>query len=84
MPNTTLTVSQSDTGLTLHIPHDVLLRANLSLGSAVAVQARHDTLILTKQKSVKKYTLEEALPAFQASADGGELDWGTPQGKEIW
>ncbi len=83
MNNTTLRVSQSDEGLTLHIPHDVLVRANLSLGSAVEVQAENDALILTKQK-VKKYTLAEALPAFQTNKECGELDWGEAQGKEVW
>lgn len=80
----TVTVSRWGNSLGLRIPKGVIDAVGLTEGDTMAVEARDGVITVRKVRSVKRYTLAEALGAFQNVGEDPSADWGTPQGREEW
>jgi len=75
--------------LTVEIPEELVAQAALSVGEPVEwVSNGSGSIALVKPstsaKSRKRKTLDEILEGIPEGACTGELDWGPPQGVEVW
>lgn len=70
----------------IRLPKFLLDSVNLTDNDTVEVTATDDTIIIKKSESKRK---RETIQEIFADYDGGffqteEIDWGKPQGNEIW
>jgi antitoxin MazE len=70
----------------IRLPKFLLDSVNLSDHDTVEVTATEDTIIIKKAGSERK---RETIEEIFAGYDGGffqteEMDWGDPQGNEVW
>jgi antitoxin component of MazEF toxin-antitoxin module len=68
------------------LPKDLLDSVNLTDDDTVEITVADNSIIITKAKQRRK---RETIEEIFADYDGGyfntkELDWGEPQGEEVW
>ena len=69
--------------LALRIPKIFASDANLKINNIVDISIEKGSIIITPIND-KEYTLEKLLKGVSKSNLHGEVDTGTPVGKEIW
>lgn len=72
--------------LALRIPKSYANEVNLKEGAAVDIKIEEDKIIISAKKKTKKknkYSLEELLSNISPGNLHGEIDFGSPVGKEI-
>ena len=69
--------------LALRIPKLFVSDANLKINNIVDISIEKGSIIITPI-SDKEYSLEKLLKGVSKSNLHGEIDTGTPVGKEIW
>lgn len=74
----------------LRIPKEIMEMAGFKLGDPLNCQVKNGILFL-KQKPKKRkfskkkgYSLAELLKQIPDNWEPEEIDWGAPQGKEVW
>ena len=67
----------------IRFPKAVLQEAGIVLNDKLTVEVTDGKIVLSK--SVRHMTLKERIRASGCELSGiGELDWGEPQGNEVW
>ena len=75
-------VNKWGNSLGLRIPQPVASKIGLTAGTVVSIEVVNNTIVVSPIK--KKYSLDELLEGVTPELIGGEYDWGTPIGKEVW
>ena len=67
----------------IRLPKSVLQEAGIALGEKLTVEVEKGKIVLSR--SFRHKTLEERIRESGCELSGiGELDWGEPQGNEVW
>ena len=69
--------------LAVRIPRTVLRKAGLDEGDRVALGVDAEGNIVVRGAK-RRYSLEELLDGVTPDNVHGEVQWGSPRGKEIW
>ena len=69
--------------LGIRIPKNVIEQIKLQEGDELDISTEANKLILTP-KIKKKYSLEELLEGMGEEHLHSEIDWGNPEGAELW
>lgn len=67
----------------LRIPKLLLDSLNWSENELVEMILKDDEIILRSARA-KKPTIEELFSGYEGNAETVEIDWGCPEGKEVW
>jgi antitoxin MazE len=68
----------------IRLPKRVIEKARLELDQDLTVSVQGRSVILTPVDNKKHLALEDMLRGVTPENVGGEYDWGSPAGKEIW
>ena len=83
----TTTVSNFGDSLGVKFPKSLLKNVHISENDDVEILVRNNNIIIKRQESKKHLTTKERIAAFCETIEDiqvPEIDWGRPQGKEIW
>ena len=83
----TATVTSFGDSLGVLFPKSFLKNAHFLENEGVEILVRNDSVIITRQENKKRLTTKERIAAFCGKIEDvqlSEIDWGKPQGKEIW
>jgi antitoxin MazE len=75
-------VNRWGNSLGLRIPQPVASKVGFTAGTVVSIEVVNNTIVVSPVR--KKYSLDELLEGVTPELIGGEYDWGTPVGKEVW
>jgi antitoxin MazE len=75
-------VNKWGNSLGLRIPQPVASKVGFTAGTVVLIEVVNNTIVISPIR--KKYSLDELLEGVTPELIGGEYDWGTPVGKEVW
>lgn len=78
----TATVGKWGNSLAVRIPKRVAKQLNLVIGSELEFSVIDNNMVLTPIKG--KLTLVELMDQITSENQHEEVDWGRPEGKEIW
>ena len=78
------TISKWGNSLGLRIPKVVIDAHGLQDGDTITIETEGTSIILQKQRTIKKYELSDILGAFHTADEVNEIDWGKSQGNEVW
>jgi antitoxin MazE len=67
----------------LRVPKPMLEQLGLAEGSEVDVKVEGHRLVIERH-SPARLTLQDVLRGFTPDHQPGEVDWGSPAGKEVW
>ena len=68
--------------LWIRIPKQIAEESKLKAGDKIEITAVDSKIVIIPQKP--KYTLEKLLEGMSEEHLHSEIDWGQPEGKEIW
>lgn len=69
----------------IRLPKHILDSANLADNDVVEIIAKKDSIIIKKVKTKKAHkTIQERFEGFSGEYEPTEIDWGKPEGKELW
>lgn len=77
-----LAIAKWGNSLALRLPRHVAKDANLTEGVPVELTVRDGTVVVTPVR--KKYRLADLLAQMNSDNVHEEVDWGEPQGDEVW
>ena len=80
--NVTTKIQKWGNSFAIRIPKEFIEELNLKQGSEIELRKIDDTLQIIPKK--RKPTLEELMAKITPENQYDEIDWGTPQGKEVW
>jgi len=83
----TATVTSFGDSLGVLFPKSLLKKAHFLENEDVEIIVRNDSVIITQRENKKRLTTKERIAAFCGKLEDvqlSEIDWGKPQGKEIW
>jgi antitoxin MazE len=80
------TISSFGDSLGVKFPKSLLKRVPIFENDDVEILIRNNNIIIKRQESKKHLTTKERIAAFCQTVEDiqSEIDWGKPQGKEIW
>lgn len=78
------TISKWGNSLGLRIPKAVIDAHGLQDGDTITIESEGTAIILQKKRTIKKHELADILGSFHTTDEVSEIDWGKPQGNEIW
>jgi antitoxin MazE len=69
----------------LRIPRELLEAVQMSIGDEVEISTEGNAIVIRGARKIRgRYKLEDLLAQLPEDYQGEELDWGKPQGKEVW
>jgi len=69
----------------VRLPKHILNSANLSDRDAIELFVEGNTIIIKKSKKATKHkTIQELFAGFEDDYAPTEINWGKPEGNEIW
>ena len=74
-------LSKWGNSLALRVPKEVT--RHFKEGDHFDVISDADGLHFRKSRKIRKYTISDVLETV-SPAENGEMDWGSPRGREIW
>jgi antitoxin MazE len=77
------TIQQWGNSLALRIPKAFAQQTRVKKGSRVSLTLENGRVIM-KPIRRRKYTLQELVSKITPQNRHPEMDWGPPQGKEVW
>ena len=80
----TTTIRKWGNSLGLRIPREIAEDVGLSEGKEVMLEKRDGELTVRPLKKKRKITIDELVRRITPENLHKEIDWGKPQGKEIW
>lgn len=80
--NVTTKIQKWGNSFAIRIPKEFIEELNLKQGSEIELRKIDDILQIIPKK--RKPTLEELMAKITPENQHDEIDWGTPQGKEVW
>ena len=81
------TVTNFGDNLGVQFPKSLLKNVQISENDDVEILVKDNSIIIKRQGSPKRLTTKERIASFCEVTDNVqllEIDWGKPQGKEIW
>jgi len=81
------TVTNFGDNLGVQFPKSFLKNVKISEHDDVEILVKNNSIIIKRQESKKHLTTRERIAAFcgtMTDVQSPEIDWGKPQGKEIW
>ena len=81
------TVSNFGDSLGVKFPKSLLKNVPIYENDDVEILVRNNNIIIKRRESKKHLTTKERIAAFCEPIEDfqvSEIDWGNPQGKEIW
>ena len=81
MPNDTR-VEKWGNSLAVRIPQAIVTEARLAEGDRLSFDLAGDGSIVLRSRH-RKYLLDQLVAAIRSGNRHGEIDWGTPKGKEL-
>jgi len=81
------TVRNFGKGLGVQIPKSLLKNVQIAENDDVEILVMDNNIVIKRQESKKHLTTKERIAAFFETPDDvqlSEINWGKPQGKEIW
>ena len=82
------TVTNFGGNLGVQLPKSLLKNAHIFENDNVEILLKDNSIIIKRQESKRHLTTKERIAAFCCdtidNAQLSEIDWGKPQGKEIW
>jgi len=67
----------------LRIPKILLDTLNWTEGQPIEIVLKEDEIVLKSAKAKKK-SIQELFADYQGDYQLSEMDWGEPEGKEVW
>ena len=82
----TATITNFGDNLGVMFPKSLLKNLHFFENENVELFVKDDSVIITRLESKKRLTTKERISAFCGSITDvhSEIDWGKPQGKEVW
>lgn len=68
--------------LGIRIPKQIVEQSQLAEGDEIEIVTEGNKIVITSRKP--KYTLEQLLEGMSEEHLHSEVDWGQPEGREIW
>lgn len=68
----------------IRIPKILLDNMNWKENEQVIILVQDDKLIIEKDPNKKRKNIKELFKDFEGDYNGVEIDWGEPEGREIW
>jgi antitoxin MazE len=68
----------------VRLPKKVIEEAHLKLDEPLEITIKGKSVILTPLTKGKQVNLDDMLKGVTPEDVGGEYDWGSPVGKEVW
>jgi antitoxin MazE len=68
----------------VRLPKKVIEEAHLKLDEPLEITIKDKSVILTPLTKGKQVNLDDMLKGVTPEDVGGEYDWGSPVGKEVW
>jgi antitoxin MazE len=68
--------------LGVRLPQSIAQQIGLKAGSVISISTEGDKIVLVPERP--KYTLQELLKDATPEQQHDEIDWGEPQGEEVW
>jgi len=79
------TIRNWGNSLAIRIPRDYATTLNIQEGSDVKIELTDQGLLIVPNRPKRqKLKLADLLEGVTPELIGGELDWGGPQGSEVW
>lgn len=75
-------IAQWGNSLGVRLPQAIAQEIGLKAGTMIAITIEGDKIVLSPAKP--KYTLQELLKNVPPEQQHDEVDWGEPQGEEVW
>ncbi len=79
----TTTIKQSDNTQGVQLPKTVLDSVNIKEGEEVEIFIQNNMIVI-KPHARKRKTIEELFENYDGNYEVEQIDWGKPEGKEIW
>ena len=83
----TTTFTNFGDNLGVQFPKSLLRNMSISENDNVEISVMNNRIIIKQQESIKHFTTKERIAVFSETMKDvqfSEVDWGKPQGKEIW
>jgi len=77
-----LAIAKWGNSLALRLPRNVAKDAKLQVGVPVELSVKDGSVVVTPVR--KKFRLEDLLAQMTDEHRHPEVDWGEPQGEEVW
>lgn len=69
----------------IRLNRKILSQAKLEVGQDVDVTVKNNVVVLKPTHVIRgKYRIEDLIDKLPKKSRSAELDWGSPQGKEVW
>ena len=81
------TVTNFGDNLGIQFPKSLLKDLPILENDNVEILVKNNSIIIKRQENKKRFTTKERITAFCGTLENiqlPEIDWGKPQGKEIW
>jgi antitoxin MazE len=75
-------IAQWGNSLGVRLPQAIAQEIGLKAGTVITISTEGDKIVLSPAKP--KYTLQELLKDVKPEQQHDEIDWGEPQGEEVW
>jgi antitoxin MazE len=75
-------IAQWGNSLGVRLPQAIAQQIGLKAGTVITISTEGDKIVLSLAKP--KYTLQELLKDVKPEQQHDEIDWGEPQGEEVW
>jgi antitoxin MazE len=75
-------IAQWGNSLGVRLPQAIAQQIGLKAGTVITISTEGDKIVLSPAKP--KYTLQELLKDVKSEQQHDEIDWGEPQGEEVW
>lgn len=77
-----LAIAKWGNSLALRLPRHIANDANLTEGAPVELTVKDGTVVVTPVR--RKYRLDDLLAQMNEENSHPEIEWGGPQGDEVW
>lgn len=80
----TVTVQKWGNSQGIRIPKHILDEVDCSIGTEFDVNVKDGVIVLKKADAPLKIDLKKAFEEYKGEIPTGEIDWGRPEGEEVW
>lgn len=80
----TTTIQKWGNSQGIRIPKMLLDMVNWSENEEIIIEVKNDKIVIEKAKENKRKNIKELFADFDGEYEKMEIDWGKPEGEEIW
>lgn len=80
----TTTIQKWGNSQGIRIPKILLETVNWNEDEKIVILVEDDKLIIEKAKDKRRKNIKELFENYEGEYEPIEIDWGTPEGEEIW